>query len=193
VYATYTIYRVRCTRLSDDGLAGWMCAAFISAWECTWNGTYTALVHFCSHFLVLICPQRSPGIHQEQTKRQKWCKKHSRCTESIRQMQGTRVLQVGHHIIMADRMAHSDALRPDVTTTVADYGDEQVNQEQTTGAGYKGVASGTPYHNGIQDGSIRCTTTRCNSHSSRLWRRAGEPRTDNVCRAQGCCKWDTIS
>jgi hypothetical protein len=53
------------------------------------------------------------------------------------------VLQVGYNIIMADRMAHSGALQPDVTTTVADYGEEQVNQEQTTGAGHKGVASGT--------------------------------------------------
>jgi hypothetical protein len=58
------------------------------------------------------------------------------------------VLQVGHGIIMADRMAQAGALRPDVTTTVADYGDKQVNREQTTGAGHKGVASGTHYHNG---------------------------------------------
>jgi hypothetical protein len=58
------------------------------------------------------------------------------------------VLQVGHNIIMADRMAQSGALRPDVTTTVADYGDEQVNREHMTGAGHKGVASGTLYHNG---------------------------------------------
>jgi hypothetical protein len=52
-------------------------------------------------------------------------------------------------------MAQAGALRPGVSTTVADYGDEQVNQEQTTGAGYKGVASGTRYHNGRQDGSDR--------------------------------------
>jgi hypothetical protein len=52
---------------------------------------------------------------------------------------------------MADRMAQAGALRPDVTNTVADYGDEQVNREQTTGAGYKGVASGTRYHNGRHD------------------------------------------
>jgi hypothetical protein len=58
-------------------------------------------------------------------------------------VQGTRVLQVGHTIIMADRMAQSGALPPDVTTTEADYGDKQVNQDQTTGAGRKGVASGT--------------------------------------------------
>jgi hypothetical protein len=44
---------------------------------------------------------------------------------------------------MADRMAQSGALRPDVTTTVAYYGDEQVNRHQTTGAGHNGVASGT--------------------------------------------------
>jgi hypothetical protein len=49
---------------------------------------------------------------------------------------------------MADRMAQVGALRPDVTTTVADYEDEQVNRKQTTGAGHKGVASGTQYHNG---------------------------------------------
>jgi hypothetical protein len=61
------------------------------------------------------------------------------------------VLQVGHYIIMTDRMAQSGALRPDVTTTVADYGDEQVNREQTTGGGHKGVASGTRYHNGRHD------------------------------------------
>jgi hypothetical protein len=60
------------------------------------------------------------------------------------------VLQVGHDIIMADRMAQAGAQQPDVTTTVADYGDE-VNREQTTGAGHKGVASGTRYHNGRQD------------------------------------------
>jgi hypothetical protein len=42
-------------------------------------------------------------------------------------VQGTRVLQVGHNIIMVDKMAQADALRPDVTTTAADYGDEQVN------------------------------------------------------------------
>jgi hypothetical protein len=100
-------------------------------------------------------------------------------------VQGTRVLQVGHNIIMADRMAQSGALRPDVTTTVADYGEDQVNREQTTGAGHKGVASGTRYYNDRQDGSSRCTMTRCNNHSSRLWRRAGEPRADNVSSRQG--------
>jgi hypothetical protein len=105
LYATYTIYCVCCTRLSDHGLAGWMCADFISAWECTWNGTRTALVPFCSHFLALICPQQSPDIHQEHTKRQKWC----------------------------------------------------------------------------------------NSHISRLWRHIGELRAYNGYRAQGCCKWDTLS
>jgi hypothetical protein len=93
---------------------------------------------------------------------------------------------VGHNIIMADRMAQSGARRPDVTTTVADYGEEKVNQEQKTGAGHNGVASGTQY-------SISCTKTRCNNHSSRLWRQAGEPRADNGCRAQECCKRDTIS
>jgi hypothetical protein len=70
-------------------------------------------------------------------------------------VQGTRVLQVGHNIIMADRMAQVGALRLDVTTTVADYGYEQVNREHTTGAGHKGVASGTQYHNGRQDGSSK--------------------------------------
>jgi hypothetical protein len=90
-------------------------------------------------------------------------------------VQGTRVLQVGHNIIMADRMAQSGAHRPDVTTTRADYGDKQVNREQTTGAGHKGVAIGTQYHNDRQDVSSRCTTTRCNNHSSRLLRRAGVP------------------
>jgi hypothetical protein len=33
---------------------------------------------------------------------------------------------------MADRMAQSVALQPDVINTVADYGDERVNQEQMT-------------------------------------------------------------
>jgi hypothetical protein len=80
-----------------------------------------------------------------------------------------------------------------VTTTVADYGDKQVNREHTMGAGHKGVASGTQYHSGRHDGSIRCTTTRCNNHSSILWRQAGGPRADNGCRAHGCYKWDTIS
>jgi hypothetical protein len=108
-------------------------------------------------------------------------------------VQCTRVLQVGHNIIMADRMAEAGALRPDVTTTVADYGDERVNREQTMGAGHKGVANRTRYHNDRQDGSSRCTTTRCNNHISRLWRQAGEPRADNWCRAQWCCKQDTIS
>jgi hypothetical protein len=40
---------------------------------------------------------------------------------------------------MADRMAQLGALRPDVITTVADYGDERVNREQTTGAGHVGT------------------------------------------------------
>jgi hypothetical protein len=78
------------------------------------------------------------------------------------------MLQVGHDIIMAYRMAQSGALRTDVTTTVAYYGDEQVNREETTGAGHNVVASGTQYHNGRQDGSRRCTTTRCNNHGIRL-------------------------
>jgi hypothetical protein len=60
-------------------------------------------------------------------------------------------LQVGHNIIMTDMMDQAGALRPDVTTTVADYGDEQVNREQTTGAGHNGVASGKQYHNGRED------------------------------------------
>jgi hypothetical protein len=102
------------------------------------------------------------------------------------------VLQMGHGIIMADLMAQSGALRSDVTTTVADYVDEQVNREQTMGTGHNGVANGTWYHNGRLDGSIRCTTIRCNNHSSRLVRRAGEPRADDGCRAQGCCKWDKV-
>jgi hypothetical protein len=54
---------------------------------------------------------------------------------------------------MAERMAQAGALWPDVTAKVAHYGDEQVNREQTMGAGHKGVASGTQYHNGRQDGS----------------------------------------
>jgi hypothetical protein len=49
---------------------------------------------------------------------------------------------VGHNIIMADRMAQVGALRPDVITTVAYCGDEQVNREHKTGAGHKVVASG---------------------------------------------------
>jgi hypothetical protein len=57
-------------------------------------------------------------------------------------VQGTRVLPVGHIVIMTDKMAQSGALRSDVTTTVADYGHEQVNREHTMGAGHKGVASG---------------------------------------------------
>jgi hypothetical protein len=61
------------------------------------------------------------------------------------------VLQVGHDIIMADIMAQSGALQPYVTTTVADYGDEQVNRDHTMGVGHKGVASGTRYHNGRHD------------------------------------------
>jgi hypothetical protein len=90
-------------------------------------------------------------------------------------------------------MAQAGDLCPDVTTAVADYEDEQVNQYQTMGAGHTGVANGTLYHNGRHDGLIRCTTTRCNKHSSRLWRRAGEPVADDGCRAQWCCKWDNIS
>jgi hypothetical protein len=57
------------------------------------------------------------------------------------------MLQTGHNIIMSDRMAQSGALQPDVTTTAADYGDERVNREQTTGAGHKGVANRKQYHN----------------------------------------------
>jgi hypothetical protein len=57
------------------------------------------------------------------------------------------VLQTGHDIIMADRMAQAGALRPDVTTTVSDYVEERVNREQTTGVGHKGVANRTRYHN----------------------------------------------
>jgi hypothetical protein len=57
------------------------------------------------------------------------------------------VLQVGHNIIMTDIMAQSGALQPDVTTTLADYGDERVNRDQTMGAGHKGVANRTRYHN----------------------------------------------
>jgi hypothetical protein len=53
----------------------------------------------------------------------------SRLTESRQWVQGTRVLQVGHDIIMTDRVAQSGALRPDVTTTLVDYGDDQVNRE----------------------------------------------------------------
>jgi hypothetical protein len=71
---------------------------------------------------------------------------------------------------MADTIAQAGALRPDKTATVADYGDELVNREQTTGAGHKGVASGTRYHNGRQGGLSRCTMIRYNNHSSRLWR-----------------------
>jgi hypothetical protein len=107
-------------------------------------------------------------------------------------VQGTRVLQAGHNIIMGDRMSQAGALQLDVTTTVADYGDAQVNRDKTTGAGHKGVASGTRYHNGRQDGSRRCTMTRRNNRSSRLWRRSGEPIADNWCRAQRCSKWDMI-
>jgi hypothetical protein len=74
---------------------------------------------------------------------------------------------------MAHRMAKSGALRPYVTTTVADYGDEQVNQDQKMGTGHNGVASGTRYHNIRKDGSRRCTTTICNSHSHRLRKQVG--------------------
>jgi hypothetical protein len=56
-----------------------------------------------------------------------------------------------------------------VTMTLSDYGDAQVNREQTMGAGHKGVANGTQYHNGRQDGSNRYTKTRYNNHSRRLW------------------------
>jgi hypothetical protein len=49
------------------------------------------------------------------------------------------VLQVGQYIIIPDRMAQTGTLGPDVTN-------EQVNQEQTIGAGHKGVASGTQFH-----------------------------------------------
>jgi hypothetical protein len=66
---------------------------------------------------------------------------------SRKRVQGTRVLQVGHNTIMADRMAQAGALRPDAITTVADYGDERVNQDQTTGAVHVGITSGTWYHN----------------------------------------------
>jgi hypothetical protein len=52
-------------------------------------------------------------------------------------VKGTMVLQVGHEIKMADRMAQAGALRPYVTTTVADYGDEQVIRDKTTGTGHK--------------------------------------------------------
>jgi hypothetical protein len=75
-------------------------------------------------------------------------------------VQGTRVLQVGLDIIMADRMAQSGALRPDVTAAIVDYGDELVNREQTTGTGHVGIARGTQYHNGRHDCSSRCTTAR---------------------------------
>jgi hypothetical protein len=75
----------------------------------------------------------------------------SRSTESRQWVQDTGVLQVGHNIIMADRKAQAGALQPDVTITIADYGDKQVNQDQTTGAGHKGVASGTRYHNDRHD------------------------------------------
>jgi hypothetical protein len=37
---------------------------------------------------------------------------------------------------------HSDIFSEQVNT-VADYGDEQMNQEQKMGAGHKGVVSGT--------------------------------------------------
>jgi hypothetical protein len=108
-------------------------------------------------------------------------------------VQGTRVLQVGHNIITADRMDQAGALRPDVTTIVADRGDEQVNREHTMGTGHNDVASETQYHNDRQDGSHRGTTTRCNNHSSRLWRREGEPRAYNGRRARGHCKRDMVS
>jgi hypothetical protein len=94
---------------------------------------------------------------------------------------------------MDDRMDQAGALRPDVTTTLSDYGDEQVSREQTTGAGHKGVTSGTRDQNDRHDGSRRCTTTICNNHSIRLWRRAGDLRADKGCRAQWCCKWDILS
>jgi hypothetical protein len=56
---------------------------------------------------------------------------------------GTILLQVGHNIIMTDRMAQAGALQPDVTTTVAYYGDGQVNRAYTMRAGHNSVASGT--------------------------------------------------
>jgi hypothetical protein len=61
------------------------------------------------------------------------------------------MLQVRHNIRMADRMAHIGALRPDVTTTVAYYGDERVSREHTMGAGHVGIAKGTWYHNDRYD------------------------------------------
>jgi hypothetical protein len=88
-------------------------------------------------------------------------------------VQDTRVLQVGQYIIIADRMDQAGALRPDVTLTISDYGDDQVNQKQTMGAGHKGVASGTIYHNGRQDGSSRCTMTNCNNYSRSIFEPAG--------------------
>jgi hypothetical protein len=99
---------------------------------------------------------------------------------------------MGHNIMMADRMAQAGALRPDVTTTVAYHWDEQVSRDQTMGAGHKGAANGTRYHNDRQDGSSRFTTIICHNHSSRLWRRAGDPRSDDGCRIHAGCKWDTV-
>jgi hypothetical protein len=61
------------------------------------------------------------------------------------------VLQVGNDIIMVDRMAQAGALRLYVKTTVANYGDKQLTQEQTTGAGHVDIASGTRYHNDRHD------------------------------------------
>jgi hypothetical protein len=69
------------------------------------------------------------------------------------------VLQVGHGIIMADIMVQAGALQPDIITTVAYYGDEQLNRYYMTGAGHTGGASGTQCYNGRQDGLSRCTVT----------------------------------
>jgi hypothetical protein len=74
-HTPFSVYVVQ-----DCQTMGWQAGCvltFISAWECTRNGTHTSLVHYCSPFMVLICPQRSPDIHQEQTKRRKWCNNHS--------------------------------------------------------------------------------------------------------------------
>jgi hypothetical protein len=44
---------------------------------------------------------------------------------------------------MIDRMPQAGALLPDVTTTLADFGGNKMNQEQMTGAGHNGIASMT--------------------------------------------------
>jgi hypothetical protein len=54
---------------------------------------------------------------------------------------------MGDGIIITDRIAQAGALQPDAITTLADYGDEQVNREQMMGARHKGIANGTRYHN----------------------------------------------